>query len=153
MSGEINQLTDKIYESASDEDMKKTIQFKKSEIQSQQEAYVLEKMDVHLKEKVQTNLRKSLNVQIDKLEFSFEKEMEWTPENLKQINVYLETADRHASNEEKGVINDIDQVDIMNKENLKKEEAPNIEKVKQLLTKKWGIEKDEVTIFWEGRKE
>lgn len=153
LSGEINQLTDKIYESASDEDMKKTIQFKKSEIQSQQEAYVLEKMDVHLKEKVQTNLRKSLNVQIDKLEFSFEEEMEWTPENLKQINVYLETADRHASNEEKGVINDIDQVDIMNKENLKKEEAPNIEKVKQLLTKKWGIEKDEVTIFWEGREE
>ncbi|HLR01354.1 MAG TPA: stage III sporulation protein AF [Virgibacillus sp.] len=153
LTSQINQITDKIYESASDDKMKKSVQLKKSEIQSQQEAYVLEKMDVQLKEKVQADLQKKLNVQINKLDFSFKKEMEWTPENLKQIDVYLEKADRRSSNEEKGVVNEIDKVEIMNKENEEKQEKPNIEKVKQLLTKKWGIEKDELTIYWEGSEE
>src|SRR5699024_2732758 len=153
LTSQINQITDKIYESASDDKMKKSVQLKKSEIQSQQEAYVLEKMDVQLKEKVQADLQKKLNVQINKLDFSFKKEMEWTPENLKQIDVYLEKADRRSSNEEKGIRNEIDKVEIMNKENEEKQEKPNIEKVKQLLTKKWGIEKDELTIYWEGSEE
>src|SRR5699024_8361937 len=117
------------------------------------EAYVLEKMDVQLKEKVQADLQKKLNVQINKLDFSFKKEMEWTPENLKQIDVYLEKADRRSSNEEKGVVNEIDKVEIMNKENEEKQEKHNIEKVTQWLTKKWGIEKDYPMLYCEGIEE
>src|SRR5699024_7911160 len=93
LSGEINQLIDKIYESAINADMKKTIQFKISDSQSQREGYVVDKMHVHLKEKVQTKLQKSLNEQIDKLECSFEEELESSPENLEQINVVIEASE------------------------------------------------------------
>src|SRR5699024_9187920 len=90
LTSQINQITDKIYESASDDKIPTSFLRTKSEIQSQQELYVVEKIDVQLNEKVHADLQKKLNVHINKLAFSFKKEMECTPENLKQIDVYLE---------------------------------------------------------------
>src|SRR5699024_2463276 len=81
------------------------------------------------------------------LQFSFAESGNYTFENLEEIIVYLA-----AINEEEGVVDDIEEVDINTEEpKLDEEELEDIdtESIKNILQEDWELEDMKITDVWE----
>lgn len=122
------------------------IKIQKSEIESTQDAYILEEMVVQLENLAEEPLAEE-QIELSDIQFSFAESENYTFENLEEIIVYLA-----ATNEEEGVVDDIEEVDINTEEpKLDEEELEDIdtESIKNILQEVWELDDMKITLVWE----
>ncbi|MBU5466364.1 stage III sporulation protein AF [Virgibacillus sp. MSJ-26] len=128
------------------ENMDEMIKIQKSEIESTQDAYILEEMVVQLENLAEEPLAEE-QIELSDIQFSFAESGNYTFENLEEIIVYLA-----AINEEEGVVDDIEEVDINTEEpKLDEEELEDIdtESIKNILQEVWELDDMKITVVWE----
>ncbi|WP_179107154.1 stage III sporulation protein AF [Sediminibacillus massiliensis] len=128
----------------SDQQMKNSIESKKSEIEDSQRAYILEQMVVQMKQQVEEGLSKQYGVQINDIVFSFQEGSELTFETLETVDVVLEASPlRTNKGEVKEIVIDTEQ-DV---QNLRNQETDQIQKY---LYESWQLENQNLKVHWEG---
>jgi len=127
------------------DNMDNLIKMQKSEIESSQDAYILEQMVVQLKDIAETPLAKKFQSEITDIQFIFHSS-EKTLEDLEEIIVYLAE-----SKEEEGVVDEVKDIVIDTREAPKEHEIDdNNKEIKKMLQEVWELEEINLTIIQEG---
>lgn len=129
------------------EDMDGLIKIKKSEIESSQDAYILEEMAVQLKKIGEEPLAEKHQAAIIDVQFKFNESGKTEFESLEEIIVYLAE-----SEEKEGAVDDVADVVIDTEQTRKKPETDelNDEEIKETLREVWEIDDINLTIIQEG---
>jgi stage III sporulation protein AF len=129
-----------------DESVKNLIEFQKTEIQSTQDAYILEQMAVQLIEIAEDPIKEEHQLEITNIEFKFNSDESYSYEDLEEVIVYVK--DLVEEEGEQGVVDDV----VINTDHVveEKEVDRHDEDIKQLLTMVWELTDKEITIYWEG---
>ncbi|MCT2537523.1 stage III sporulation protein AF [Aquibacillus koreensis] len=131
-----------------DEEMKNSIELKKSEIQQVQAAYVVEEMAVQMKKQVEEGLSEQYGVAIKEISFELDKEEQAaiTLESLKTIYVTLMKVDEQKMGAVQEVVISVDDPDTS------EELPPEIEDITSFLYESWQLEEEDqdISILWEG---
>lgn len=129
------------------EDMDGLIKIKKSEIESSQDAYILEEMAVQLKKIGEEPLAEKHQATIIDVQFKFNESGKTEFESLEEIIVYLAE-----SEEKEGAVDDVADVVIDTEQTRKKPETDelNDEEIKETLREVWEIDDINLTIIQEG---
>ena len=129
-----------------DESVKNLIEFQKKEIQSTQDAYILEQMAVQLIEIAEDPIKEEHQLEITNIEFKFNSNESYSYEDLEEVIVYVK--DLVEEEGEQGVVDDV----VINTDHVvdEKEVDRHDEDIKQLLTMVWELTDKEITIYWEG---
>ncbi|WP_156290827.1 stage III sporulation protein AF [Oceanobacillus salinisoli] len=131
---------------SNNESVENLIEFQKKEIESKQDAYILEQMAVQLVDIAEDPLKEEHQVEITDVQFQFLPNEELTYEGLEEVIVYVrdfEEGEGEASAVEDVVINTDDSAE-------KKEEDRHDDQIKTLLQEVWELTDKEITIYWEG---
>ncbi len=129
-----------------EQNIEKLIDFKKSEIQSSQNAYIEEQMAVQLMELAQPQLRTEHAVEITSMDIDFVPNSTNIPENLEKVIIYIQEA-----NNEEGTVNVVEDVVInMDRQEDNIADEPDAEAIKKTLQEVWQIDDTVLTIEWEG---
>ncbi|MFD1018707.1 stage III sporulation protein AF [Thalassobacillus hwangdonensis] len=123
------------------EEMEKSIELKKNEIQASQDAYILEQMVVQMKVQAETSLVETFQTTISDLKLSF-GETPHTPENLNEVIVTLTPENQVES------VNDVE-IDIT-KEAEGDEDTPESSEIIQHLAEVWQVPEEMIKVEWEG---
>lgn len=137
-----------VVESDISDQLDKSINIKKGEIESTQDAYILEEMVVQLKNIAQEPLEKEFGINIVTIDFKFTKPQDYTYENLEELIVYINERD-----DEKGVIDDVDDVKINTNDfdsSDQKEEHEQTKEIKNKLREVWELDDISITVLEEG---
>ncbi|KKE80659.1 stage III sporulation protein AF [Oceanobacillus caeni] len=128
------------------ESVKNLIEFQKKEIQSTQDAYILEQMAVQLIEIAEDPMKEKYQQEITNIEFKFNSNDSYSYEDLEEVIVYVKDLV-----EEEGEQNTVENV-VINTDHVveKKDMDRHDEEIKQLLKKVWELTDKEITIYWEG---
>ncbi|TQS74516.1 stage III sporulation protein AF [Ornithinibacillus gellani] len=121
------------------------IEKQKKDIESVQNAYILEQMAVQLKGIAQEPLANEFQAEIKAIDYEFSVDNELTYENLERLLVYV-----GKSGHGEGMIHEIEQVQIQANETTEHQDNPAVVQMEQLLLDVWEIEDKEVTVIWEG---
>jgi len=127
-------------------EMEELIKIQKSEIESTQDAYILEEMVVQLKNLAEDPLAEE-QITIADIQFNFGKTEAHTFDNLEEIIVYLAT-----TNEGEGVVDEINEIEInTNEPTLERDELEEIdsELIKNILQEVWELDEMKITLIWE----
>lgn len=127
-------------------EMEELIKIQKSEIESTQDAYILEEMVVQLKNLAEDPLAEE-QITIADIQFNFGKTEAHTFDNLEEIIVYLA-----ATNEGEGVVDEINEIEInTNEPTLERDELEEIdsELIKNILQEVWELDEMKITLIWE----
>ena len=123
------------------------IKIQKSEIESTQDAYILEEMAVQLEKLAEEPLAEEEQIKVTDIQFNFDQPEDYTFENLKEIIVYLA-----AVNEGEGVVDDIEEIVIDTEEPKSKPnklDDINTESIKNILQEVWELDDMKITLVWE----
>lgn len=130
------------------DDFEESINIKKGEIESSQDAYILEEMAVQLIEIAQAPIESEFGLVVNDIDFIFAQPEIYTFENLEEMIVYINGANNH-----KDVVNEIDDVTIdTNKNNSSSNKTSDIneEEIKSKLKEVWELEDMKITLSMEG---
>ncbi|WP_246001092.1 stage III sporulation protein AF [Oceanobacillus piezotolerans] len=120
------------------------IELQKKEIQTTQDAYILEQMAVPLIDLAKEPLIEGHNLEITNLDFQFSTNQQFTYEDLQEVIVTVKNYEKGEG--EMGVVEDV----VINTNEPIENEDRHEDEVKSLLTELWGLEDKEITIYWEG---
>lgn len=125
------------------ESVKNLIEFQKKEIQSTQDAYILEQMAVQLIEIAEDPMKEQYQQEITDIEFKFNSNDSYSYEDLEEVIVYVKDLV-----EEEGEQNTVENV-VINTDHVveKKDMDRHDEEIKQLLKKVWELTDKEITIY------
>jgi len=127
-------------------EMEELIKIQKSEIESTQDAYILEEMVVQLKNLAEDPLAEE-QITITDIQFNFGKTEAYTFDNLEEVIVYLV-----ATNEGEGVVDEINEIEINTNEptlDQNKLEENDPELIKNILQEVWELDEMKITLIWE----
>src|SRR5690606_14398219 len=126
-----------------DESVKNLIEFQKREIQTSQDAYILEQMAVQLIEIARDPLKEQHDLEITDIQFQFDSNDTYNYEDLKQVIVYVQ--DFEEGEGESSVVQD---VVINTDETIEKNEMDRHDHdIRQLLEQVWELTDKEITIY------
>src|SRR5690625_4645268 len=111
--------------------MENLVDFQKKEIETRQDAYILEQMAVQLIEIAKDPLYEEYQLEINNIDFRFSNEavsQELNFESLDEVIVYMEQA-----KDGEGAVNAVEDVVIDTEDPLKKEEMEDYEEIELLL--------------------
>ncbi|MBM7552331.1 stage III sporulation protein AF [Thalassobacillus pellis] len=123
-----------------EEDMKKSIEMKKNEIEASQDAYILEQMVVQMKAQAADQLADEYQAALTDLELTFVK----GEKDIDKLETVLVTLS------EERTVDSIDRVEINLDAPVKKEDNQADEAIIEYLAKLWQVEKEQIQIQWEG---
>ncbi|RKQ37758.1 stage III sporulation protein AF [Oceanobacillus halophilus] len=132
--------------SGESESVENLIEFQKKEIESTQDAYILEQMAVQLIDIAEDPLKEEFQATISDIAFQFNQTDKWTYEDLEEVIVYVKDFEEGEGEDrvvEDVVINTDESVEV-------KEEDRHDEQITQLLKETWELQDKEITLFWEG---
>ncbi len=132
----------------SEHSMENLVDFQKKEIETRQDAYILEQMAVQLIEIAKEPLYEEYQLEINNIDFRFSEEavsQELNFELLDEVIVYMEQA-----KDGEGAVNAVEDVVIDMEDPLKKEEMEDSEGVEMLLREVWELDSKELIIVEEG---
>ncbi|WP_164218067.1 stage III sporulation protein AF [Virgibacillus sp. YIM 98842] len=132
----------------SEHSMESLVDFQKKEIETRQDAYILEQMAVQLIEIAKEPLYEEYQLEINNIDFRFSEEavsQELNFELLDEVIVYMEQA-----KDGEGAVNAVEDVVIDTEDPLKKEEMEDSEGVEMLLREVWELDSKELIIVEEG---
>lgn len=132
-------------EESGDDSIENLIELQKSEIQSTQDAYILEQMAVQLIDIAKDPLLEEYRAEITDINFIFSTEKNFKFEDLEEVIVYLRESDG-----KEGAVDSIDEVVINTDDPVVNEEGQDVEQIKLFLYEIWEIGNKELTINWEG---
>ncbi|GAB3791430.1 stage III sporulation protein AF [Virgibacillus kimchii] len=124
------------------------VDFQKTEIETRQDAYILEQMAVQLIEIAKDPLYEEYRMKINNIDFQFSEEavsQELNFESLDGLIVFVEQA-----KDGEGAVNAVEDVVIDTEDPLVKEELEDYEGVEQLLRDVWELDNKELIIVEEG---
>ena len=122
------------------------MELQKKEIESTQDAYILEQMAVQLIDIAKDPLKEAHEAEITDIQLRFQTEGNHTYEDLKEVIVYVKEFE-----EREGEMSVVEDVVINTEEPLEKDEKQQgDEKIKSLLMDVWELQDKEITIYWEG---
>ncbi|SHF59841.1 stage III sporulation protein AF [Ornithinibacillus halophilus] len=121
------------------------VEMQKSEIESSQNAYILEQMAVQLKDIANTPLKEEHKVEITAINFSFKIEQAFDFENLEEVIVTI-----RESEEGEGTIQAVDDVVINTEDPLANNSDVDSESIKEFLQEIWDLHDKKLSILWEG---
>src|SRR5699024_1168632 len=138
-------FTQSVQSNETENNMENLMKMQKSEIESSQDAYILEQMVVQLKDLAETPLANKFQTEITDIQFKFHSS-EKTLEDLEEIIVYLEE-----SKEEEGVVDEVKDIVIDTKETPTEHEIDdNNKEIKKMLQEVWELDDINLTIIQEG---
>ncbi|WP_028783174.1 stage III sporulation protein AF [Thalassobacillus devorans] len=126
-----------------EETLKKSVESKKNEIQASQDAYILEQMVVQMKSQAEETLAQDYQVEILDINFLFSQKQK-DLEHLESVVITLAEAE---------TIDSIDQVEIDLEASEESRDKQMDEAITSYLAQLWQLEKDQITIQWEGANE
>ncbi|AXI40109.1 MAG: stage III sporulation protein AF [Bacillaceae bacterium] len=141
-----NLLSEELLNSEAKEDsIKKSIEFKKNEIQANNRAYILEQMAVQMKNLAEEELVENYGLKVQKIHLSVDetKEKIESENDLKQVTVFVEEKDLPHT------VETVKPVEINMNEEDKKMLANENEIIAQ-LAETWGVSKEKISIEMEG---
>ncbi|RYM06021.1 stage III sporulation protein AF [Sporolactobacillus sp. THM7-7] len=127
----------------------------KSEIESAQSAYIHEQVAVQMKDQVKEELNQKYGLQINDMKLSA-KEADGRSLSLDKVSLVLGQANRSGKAGETGgrAVKPVEEVSVQldeeTKEEGKREEAGEMEKVRSFLAERWEIDKRLISIHLEG---
>ncbi|WP_245976772.1 stage III sporulation protein AF [Oceanobacillus arenosus] len=125
--------------------VKNLINIQKKEIETTQDAYILEQMAVQLKALANDSLTEEYHVEISNIEFLFTGEQEMSYENLNEVIVHvLELKDGE------GAMNVVEDVVINTNNPVESEERINEQEIIKRLKEIWEFNDKEISLYWEG---
>lgn len=127
--------------------MKNLIDLQKSEIQASQDAYILKQMAVQMKEDAEEELMDQYGLVIADIDLLVDEDNQHPfPENLQKVVIQLKQPV-----EETEVVEVVKSVEINTEEPLIPEtKTENTDKVAQLLSRKWNVDKEAIELEIEG---
>jgi stage III sporulation protein AF len=128
--------------------LKNLVDFQKTEIETSQDAYILEQMAVQLIEIARDPLYEEYQMVINNIDFQFSEEAdskELNFEALDQVIVYVEQA-----KDGEGAVNAVEDVVIDTEDPLIKEEMEDHAGIELLLREVWELDNKELIIVEEG---
>ncbi|ASS91866.1 stage III sporulation protein AF [Aeribacillus pallidus] len=141
-----NLLSEELLNSEAKEDsIKKSIEFKKNEIQANNRAYILEQMAVQMKNLAEEELVENYGLKVQKIHLSVDetKEKIESENDLKQVTVFVEEKDLPHT------VETVKPVEInMNEEDKKM--LANENEIIVKLAETWGVSKEKISIEMEG---
>lgn len=138
-------FTQSVQSNETENNMENLMKMQKSEIESSQDAYILEQMVVQLKDLAETPLENKFQTEITDIQFKFHSS-EKTLEDLEEIIVYLAE-----SKEEEGVVDEVKDIVIDTKKTPTEHEIDdNNKEIKKMLQEVWELDDINLTIIQEG---
>ncbi|RDW21959.1 stage III sporulation protein AF [Oceanobacillus chungangensis] len=128
-----------------DDSLENLIKFQKNEIETTQDAYILEQMAVQLKELANDSLNKEFQLEITNIEFLFTSNQEKTYENLNEVIVHLSELENG-----EGAVNVVEDVVINTDNPVEIEERINEQEIIKMLEDIWELNDKEIILNWEG---
>lgn len=127
------------------ESVKNLIEFQKKEIQSTQDAYILEQMAIELEKIAADPLKEEFNAEIASIDFQFSVMDSVSYEELTEVIVYITESEPG-----EGAMNTVEDVVIEwgNEEETHSDES--LQEMEASLKELWEIEDKEITVYWEG---
>ncbi len=132
---------------AEDENMKNSIEMKKTEIQASQDAYVLEEMAVQMKDQAKEELNNTYGVAITDILYGFEKEDELDIDKLNQVTVSI-VEEEHVTTSD-GEVDDV-VIDLNKNEEKTTDDSSKTDQVRTYLAELWQLEENIIQVQWEG---
>ncbi|WP_188453688.1 stage III sporulation protein AF [Virgibacillus oceani] len=133
---------------ANPERIENSIEMQKNEIEDSQTAYILEEAVVLLKDQAQNPLLEGYQAEITDIKFLFKKgeKPTYDGKGLEEVIVHL-----RENENEKGEVNTVETVEINTDRPVTEEDKEhNTKGIKALLGDVWEIDKEKVTLIWEG---
>jgi stage III sporulation protein AF len=121
------------------------IKFQKKEIETTQDAYILEQMAVQLKDLANDSLSEEYQVEITNIEFLFAAEQEITYENLNEVIVHLSELENG-----EGAVSVVEDVVINTDNPVQNEGSINEQGIITTLENIWEFNDKEISLNWEG---
>lgn len=126
--------------------MEEMIKIQKDEIESTQDAYILEQMVVQLEKLAEDPLAEE-QIKLTDIQFSFDQPEAYTFENLEEVVVYLAVI-----HEEEGAVYEIDDIEINTEESIvsydQQDEVDPVT-IKNILREAWELDEMKITLIWE----
>jgi len=121
------------------------IDLEKKEIESGQDAYILEQMAIELEKIAADPLKEEFNAEIASIDFQFSVTDSVSYEELTEVIVYITESEPG-----EGAMNTVEDVVIEwgNEEETHSEES--LPEMEASLKEIWEIEDKEITVYWEG---
>ncbi|CEI84106.1 stage III sporulation protein AF [Oceanobacillus oncorhynchi subsp. incaldanensis] len=121
------------------------IDLEKKEIESGQDAYILEQMAIELEKIAAEPLKEEFNAEIASIDFQFSVMDSVSYEELTEVIVYITESEPG-----EGAMNTVEDVVIEwgNEEETHSEEP--LQEMEASLKEIWEIEDKEITVYWEG---
>ncbi|WP_099158472.1 stage III sporulation protein AF [Virgibacillus ndiopensis] len=127
------------------ETIENSVEMQKNEIQDSQTAYILEEAVVLLKDQAKTPLLEGYQAEISDIDFPGDKPT-YDGKGLDEVIVHL----RENGNGE-GEVNTVESVEINTESPVVEEnQEVDVEGIKSLLEDVWEIDKEKITVVWEG---
>lgn len=121
------------------------IDLEKKEIESGQDAYILEQMAFELEKIAEDPLQEEFSVQIESIDFQFSVADSVSYEELTEVIVYITESEPG-----EGAMNTVEDVviDWSHEEEAHPEES--FQEIEDSLREIWEIEDKKITVYWEG---
>ncbi|WP_227995148.1 stage III sporulation protein AF [Oceanobacillus sp. CFH 90083] len=121
------------------------IDLEKREIESGQDAYILEQMAIELEKIAADSLREEFDAEIASIDFQFSVTDSVSYEELTEVIVYITESEPG-----EGAMNTVEDV-VIEWGNEEEEQADELlQEIEVLLKEIWEIEEKEITVYWEG---
>ena len=133
------------FENKNKKDLGNLTEMKKKEIQATQGAYILEQMAVDLQTEVEEELMEDYKVKISSIDVGVTNEESPSLEELQQINISLEEAEKEDST---SAIETVAKVDINTRGKTSSIDI-NLEAVKKFLATSWSVDEEIIEIAGE----
>lgn len=129
-----------------EQEMEKSIDLQKKEIQASQHAYILEETAVQLKESAEEELMVNRELEISNIELSLDEQKENFPDNLNKITVYLREPEKEVE-----AVAMVEKIEIdTNSPPSANDRTKGSREIASLLAEKWGVEEEIIEIVIEG---
>lgn len=126
--------------------LENSLNIQKKEIQASQRAYILEQTENYLVHLANDSMQDHFQLSISDIQLTFLKEGTEDYENLEKIEVYLTELKN-----EKGAVDEVDEVVInMNENEKSSEKLQHEDKIKSLLANVWEVSPDLITLNLKG---
>lgn len=121
------------------------IELKKNEIESSQNAYILEQLAVQFTDLAKDELQEKYQAEIVDIQFEFVPETDYSYENLETVTVQVKEQEAG-----EGAVNAVNDVVININEPIEPKEKKETEGIEKLLQEVWQLGDKQLRIVWEG---
>ncbi|MFD2045971.1 stage III sporulation protein AF [Ornithinibacillus salinisoli] len=138
-------ITEFFEESEEEGNIENLIDIQKSEIESTQNAYILEQMAVQLIDLAKDPLIEEYQVEITDLDFTFAAESSYSFENLEEVIVYIRESEKG-----EGTVYAVDDIVINTEKPVEADQNEDLDEIKRFLEEVWETEEMKLSLIWEG---